>query len=56
MELVGPAWRTTMGIGAEVAWVVGEFLVLPLAYFANEWRLVYLVLGIASFIGVVAIW
>ncbi|GFR78056.1 organic cation transporter protein, partial [Elysia marginata] len=55
LELVGPAWRTAMGMGAEFAWVAGEFLVLPLAYFLNEWRPMYLALGVASLFAILAI-
>ncbi|KAK3766832.1 hypothetical protein RRG08_051976 [Elysia crispata] len=55
MELVGPDWRTTMGMGADFAWVAGEFLVLPLAYFANEWRRMYLAIGIASLLALLAV-
>ncbi|GFO07325.1 organic cation transporter protein [Plakobranchus ocellatus] len=49
MELVGPDKRATMAMGSNFAWMLGQFLVLPLVYFLKEWRLVYLGMGIGAF-------
>ncbi|GFO07324.1 solute carrier family 22 member 3-like [Plakobranchus ocellatus] len=49
MELVGPDKRATMAMGSNFAWMLGQFLVLPLVYFVKEWRLVYLGMGIGAF-------